>query len=128
MKKLISILLALVMVLGLFAGCSSNAGNDKTANTDSQQSEGKNGKSGEKPYEVRMIIAIPATVPDQDDVDRITAAINEITLPELNMTLKLEPLPYSVYNEQINLELSSGAKLDLTVVAGTRAGTYVNSG
>ena len=128
MKKLISILLALVMVLGLFAGCSGNAGNDKTANTDSQQTEGKNGKSGEEPYEVRMIIALPATVPDQDDLDRVMAAINEITLPELNMTLKLEPLPFSVYNEQINLELSSGAKLDLATTVGVRAGTYVNSG
>lgn len=128
MKKCISILLALVMLLGLFAGCSSDAGNDKPASTNSQQAGSQSDKPSEEPYEVRMIIALPATVPDQAELDRVMAAINEITLPELNMTLKLEPLPFSVYFEQVNLELSSGAKLDLVTTVPAYAGTQVNAG
>lgn len=123
MKKIISILLVLVMVLGLFCACNSNQ-ND---NPNNGENDNKVNQS-EEPYEVRMIIALPSTVPAQDELDRVMAAINEITLEELNMTLKLEPLPFSVFTEQVNLELSSGAKLDLVTSLQSTAATQVNAG
>lgn len=126
MKKILSILLAMVLLLGLFAGCGNDAQNDKpTGDNNVVNSQGEN---KEDPYEVRMIIALPATVPAQADLDRVMAAINEITLEELNMTLKLEPLPFSVFIEQVNLALSSGEKLDLVTSIQAYAGSWVNSG
>lgn len=122
MKKIISILLVLVMVLGLFCACGSNQ-NEPSSNVDNNTPN-----APEEPYEVRMIIALPSTVPAQAELDRVMAAINEITLEELNMTLKLEPLPFSVFTEQVNLELSSGAKLDLVTSLQATAATQVNAG
>ena len=127
MKKILSILLALVLMLSLFTGCGGNQAQNDTPKNDDKASVNQ-GEVKEDPYEVRMIIALPATVPDQAELDRVMAAINAITLPELNMTLKLEPLPFSVFTEQVNLELSSGAKLDLLTTVQSSAASQVNSG
>lgn len=128
MKKILSILLAMVLLLGMFAGCGNDAKNDEPTGNDNAVADNQGGEVKEEPYEVRMIIALPAQVPDQAELDRVMAAINEITLEELNMTLKLEPLPFSVYLEQVPLELSSGSKLDLLTTVQASAPSYVNSG
>lgn len=130
MKKTISILLALVLMLSLFTGCGGTKApaEEKPAEQPGDEVVEQTPEVKEDPYEVRMIIALPAQVPEQAELDRVMAAINEITLPELNMTLKLEPLPFSVFSEQVNLALSAGEKLDLLTTIQSSAPTQVNSG
>lgn len=119
MKKLIALLLATVMLLGLVTGCADQG---KSTTNDSQAA------SGEEPYEVKMVIALPATAPDAAAIERVTDAINEITLPALNMTLSLEVIPFSMYLEQIPLQLSSGANLDIFTAPSSFGPSWVNAG
>lgn len=82
----------------------------------------------EEPYEVRMVITIPASVPAKEQVDRIAEKISELTLKDLNMTLKLEILTYAQYFQTIPLELATREKLDLFVVSYEQAAQYALSG
>ena len=131
MKKLLSLLLVAVLLLGLVAGCSNSSQND-TANNDSQgttnDSDTQNDTNSEEPYQVNMVITLPATAPDAAAIERVTAAINEITLPALNMTLSLEVVPYSMYLEQIPLRLSSGSDMDIFTAFSALGPSWVNAG
>lgn len=130
MKKLLALLLAVVLLLGLVAGCSDQ--NKDITNTqettNNETSSGETSTSDEEPYEVNMVIALPATAPDAAAIERVTNAINEITLPKLNMTLSLEIVPYSMYLEQIPLQLSSGTDLDIFTAFSALGPSWVNAG
>ncbi len=67
----------------------------------------------EEPYEVRMTLAIPAAAPAEEQVKRISEKVSELTLRDLNMTLKLEILTYPQYFQTIPLELATKEKLDI---------------
>lgn len=82
----------------------------------------------EEPYEVRMVITIPASVPAQEQVDRIAEKISELTLRDLNMTLKLEILTYPQYFQTIPLELATREKLDIFATQYGDAAQYALNG
>lgn len=120
-RKLMSLLLCAVMTTGLFATQTVWADEEtETADEDIDFSE--------DPYEVNMVITLPAASPSQSEIDRVVEHVNEITKKKLNMTLNLQLLPYSTYLEQIPLELSSGSDIDiLTAITGYAQG-WVSSG
>ena len=134
MKKLTGILLSVLLVLGLTA-CGGNdakdaegtasAGGDTAA---AGQEDVPGADSSEEPYEVRMVITLPAASPSQSEIDRVVEKVNEITMEKLNMTLKLELLPFASYLEQIPLELSSNSDIDLLTSITGYAQSWVNSG
>lgn len=96
-RKLMSLLLCAVMTTGLFATQTVWADEEtETADEDIDFSE--------DPYEVNMVITLPAASPSQSEIDRVVEHVNEITKKKLNMTLNLQLLPYSTYLEQIPLE------------------------
>lgn len=106
MKKKLACLLCAVMMIGIITGC----GEQKEQNEQTSQVEEGGGQevetaeaSGEEPYEVGMRIALPAAVPSEEEMNRVVEHINELTMKELNMTLKLEIIPFSSYIEQIQL-------------------------
>lgn len=138
MKKKIAFLLAAAMTAGLLTGCGDSgkesgesqsvgsSGESQTAEADN--ASGDDGATGEDPYEVRMIIALPAASPSEGEVDRVIGKLNEITLEELNMTLDLQILPFAAYMEQIQLELSSKSKLDIFTSVSAYGPSWVNAG
>lgn len=47
------------------------------------------------------------------DMDKVEAALNEVTREKINVEVKLVPMSMSTYMQQINLMISGGEKLDL---------------
>ena len=101
--KIISGALSIAMLASLMSGCgkpASSAGTAASAET----------SSTEEPYEVHMWFALPSVSVNTDEVERIEAKINEYTLRDLNMALDLTITPQASYDEQVQLELSSGSE------------------
>jgi putative aldouronate transport system substrate-binding protein len=121
--------LLLVLVLAL-AGCGGDKGNDSagsggasggsgagsaSASGSPSGSAGAGQSEGAKklePYEVVMVY------PDgkQKDLGLVQDAMNDYlkkTYPDLNVTVKLNPIDWSAYSDKVNLMISSGEKFDL---------------
>lgn len=135
MKKGLAYLLTLALAVGTLAGCGKaaqqgeNVAETQQQGTETSEGEGASGIDfSEDPYEVRMLIALPAASPNESEVNRVIEKINEITLKDLNMTLKLEIIPFSSYIEQIQLELSSGSDIDIFTSVSAYGPSWVNAG
>lgn len=61
MKKLLTVLLVVVMVVTSFAGCSKNSGNSATSNNKSGSASSNNGSSGEKTKLTALFVSHPLT-------------------------------------------------------------------
>ena len=61
-----------------------------------------------------IVVAYPTTYATPD-LAVVEAAINELTMAEINVEVKLMPFELGQYNDQINLMISSGEKLDAMV-------------
>ena len=126
-------LLCAALSMGMLSGCGGEKPEaDVALQKSTEQGDKKDLSDGsnsfESPYEVRMITTLPTDAPGQDEIDRVIEKVNEITLEKLNMTLKLEFLPYSSYEEQISLELSEGSDIDLLTVRSVDAQNWVSAG
>lgn len=141
MKKLLALVLTFVMVLSM-AACGNSEGTPKTteakkdtaaadnsgetkaadaAATDAG-TEADDADEAEDEDEAEIVMAFYCNLAPSD-TERIQEAINEITLPAINTTVKLNPINIGSYNEQINLMISSNEQLDLmcTFFAGPTA-------
>ncbi|AIQ65316.1 Lipoprotein LipO precursor [compost metagenome] len=110
-----AVLASLMLTAALTAGCGGNNNGGASA---SSQPEGSaaSGASGLKPYEVVMVF------PDapQKDNGLVQSAINDYlkkTYPEMNMTVKLEPIDWGAWSDKTNLMMASGDKFDLLFTA-----------
>ena len=99
MKKKLIPLLCASLLAGALAGCGQTQGSagqsaasgsteQSTAQESTQETE--TAESAEEPYEVRMLVPIPALPPNEDELARVLEKVNEITLEKINMTLDLE--------------------------------------
>lgn len=130
MKKIISLLLILVITISTVA-CGNNAASDsgtEDGNTvaDDGEQAGENDATADasdlEPYNIVM-----AYVGDSyDDIEKISAAISEITEPVFNCTVELMTVSWAELNESFTLMLSGSEQLDLFPVS--KGSTYVNNG
>ncbi len=128
-KRILSGALSAAMLAGLLAGCGSTASDSgSTAATGDTATSGDT-TSTEEPYEVHMWFALPSVSVNTDQIERIEAKINEYTLRDLNMTLDLTITPMASYDEQVQLELSSGSEdVDLFMTHFGYGSTWVSQG
>ncbi|WP_100407575.1 ABC transporter substrate-binding protein [Bacillus solitudinis] len=107
--------LLLVTIL-LVAACSPKS--EGTSNN-SSAGAGETGTTGEteETYEIVMAFPVFGSVPQ--DMDKVEAAISEITKEKINATVDLEPISIGAFGQQTNLMLSSNEKLDLLMVSFT---------
>jgi putative aldouronate transport system substrate-binding protein len=124
-RKGLAIALASVLSLSmLLAGCSGSKSNDSTAGSSAGSSASASADSTSPdaastepakaldPYEVVMVYPSGK----QTDLDTVQKAMNDYlqqTYPDLNMTVKLNPIDWSAYGDKLNLMMSSGEKFDL---------------
>ncbi|OLS37271.1 ABC transporter substrate-binding protein [Bacillus sp. MRMR6] len=100
-----------ILLLALVVFVSACSPKNDTASNDS---DGKDGKS-EETYEI--VMAFPVFGPVPKDMNKIEAAVSEITKEKINATVNFEPISIGAYDQQFNLMLTSNEKLDLLMVS-----------
>jgi putative aldouronate transport system substrate-binding protein len=114
-KKRSVILSSLILSFALATvGCSGK--NSGSGGTNSSQATGTAANGAKAPYEVVMVY------PDspQKDVGSVQDAMNSYlkqTYPDLNVSVKLNPIDWAAWNDKTNLMMASGDKFDLIFTA-----------
>lgn len=120
MKK--GITSATALILGsmlVLSACGSSGGSTKSGGESSA-------KPAEKPVELNVAYPIFGAVPKELSV--VQDAINKISLQKINATVKLTPISFGSWEQQVNLMLSSNEKLDLMVVTSNLYSGFVAKG
>jgi len=118
MKKILTAIQLMLVALLILSACSN--GNQKT-NSTTPVNNGNSVDKAEESYELTVAYFTFGSVPK--DQMLIEEALNKITTEKINATVKLLPISYSAWQNQMNLMLTSNEKLDLMVLMGT---TYAN--
>lgn len=66
--------------------------------------------------------------PTEENIQKIEAAINEITVPQIGCTVTLYPVDLSNLKNDTTLAISTGEKIDLVCSVGTGVGDLVGQG
>lgn len=118
MKKLIALICALGLVVGLMAGCSG--GDSSTGSTGGSQPQSQTGggsstsqEEAGDPYEI--VIELVNYGMDIPDLALIEDAVNEIILPRINATIKFATVPISEQFMKLNLWVAGNEKIDLAM-------------
>lgn len=140
LSKSFALLLSTMLAIGMvMAGCSKDNNNDKASNASSSPSattpakaEPSASPSSEPkaldPYEVVMVYP-DAPQKDQGAVQDAMNGYLKTAYPELNVSVKLNPIDWASWGDKTNLMMASGDKFDLLFTAGWLGyETQVNKG
>ncbi len=144
MKKLLSMILVLMLVVSLFNGCSQDDGKDtgSESTTSSNDSSDSSSTSGDEagvtktsygeytekdPY--HLVFAYIEFY-EQDDAAReaVLEAINAKMIPEYHIEVELLPLSFADYSTTIQLMLAGGDELDIMPIFYPYASSWINMG
>ncbi len=103
----------------LLSACDGNNGQAPTAGDQSA-------KPAEQAVELNVAFPIFRAVPK--DLPLVQDSINKIAQEKINATVKLIPISYGNWDQQVNLMLSSEDKLDLMFVEANNYSNYVAKG
>ncbi len=121
MKKRISSASALILgSMLVLSACGSNGGSS------AQPSSGSSAKPAEKAVELNVAYPILGAIPKE--LNLVQDAINKISLQKINATVKLTPISFGNWEQQVNLMLSSNEKLDLMVITSNLYSNFVAKG
>lgn len=104
-KRLTRGMTAVLLTTAILTGCGGQGTHEK-------QDDGKELD--------KITFAFFCNVVIPEDMDKVEEAINEITREKINVEVELLPMSLSTYEQQINLMISSGEKLDLFNMFGTQ--------
>ncbi len=133
-KRILSIILCMIMVVSVLAGCDKtkkdSTGDSSTSGTkESKPTEAAvDNKAAGEPYEVVMTYPTLGNTPA--DLQKVEDAVNAISVPEVNVKVKLYPIALFDMATQANLLIANNEKLDLLLIFGplSPASDYVNKG
>lgn len=122
MKKFMSVLLALAIAVGTLAGCGGDTANTSSdtggsGGTDSASADNQAAATDEEPYEI--VVEMIGSGVSQPDVEMVEAAINEITVPAINCTVKFREITIADHATQLGLLGTDGDRLDIVFVGYT---------
>ena len=118
-KRLVSLLLALVMVMAVLAACGGNTGTQGSPTATPSQSGATEKPVSEKTEKVVFYLITFNNIPD--DYSQINAAINQYiaaTYPDAKVELELKLFGPAEYADKINLAMQSGTQMDLFIPLG----------
>ncbi len=126
MKKFISFLLLGSLMAALTAGCgnsesgtvestSSGTENTSSAAADASEAGALEAGSEAEPQDIdEIVMAYYCNAdPNQDELQKVEDAINEISEEQINVHVSLLPLSLGQWDQQINLMVSGNEQLDL---------------
>ncbi len=120
-KRWLTTALSALLTLTLFlSACSSGSNAPSNENGGNASTEPTNaaGSGTSEAYEITM--AIPTFQTEPKDMALIQDAISKITKEKINATVKIMPIAFGNWQQQMNLMLSSGENLDLLVTFGAQ--------
>ncbi len=117
-SKILALVLAMVMVVSLFAACGNKEqapapAETQGAATETQAAETTPAEEVEDVAEIEILFWTLNTIPN--DVDMVEDAINAITEEKISTVVNLNIVEQGAYIEQVNLMMASQEKLDLMV-------------
>lgn len=141
-KRITAIFLCVLMLVMAFAACSggsntgSTAENSTSSNESSKQSEASTGdntpgeagtgNNGEEPIKLVMLHSFFMSV--ERDLEEVEAAINEITIPEINVEVDLYPINFTDVATEASLMISSNQQADLIPTRSDIMLSFINKG
>lgn len=139
MKQVITLILLTVFVISMMTACGKKQESEQTSNATNTTSN-KNEATTEKESDVvtekqfdgppfEIVLELVTLGQDFTSIPLIEEALNEITLKEINATIKLYPLHIKDHATKLNLMVASGEKLDLVLTGITTplAGLVANN-
>jgi putative aldouronate transport system substrate-binding protein len=119
-----NVLIVSGMLFGLLAGCSTANNNEASqtsaltpvSNQNTGQTKGSENDAIKDPYEITLAMPIFGAIPK--DMNEVQAEINKITQAKINATIKILPISIGAWQQQMNLMMSGGEKLDLAFTFG----------
>ncbi|MBD2869093.1 ABC transporter substrate-binding protein [Paenibacillus arenilitoris] len=127
MKKKLSWVCAMFAIMLLISACASNKGNEATGSSGNNTAQDPaSDEETRAPYELTMAYFSFGSVPK--DQLLIEEELNKITKAKLNTNVKLLPISFSAWQNQTNLMLTSGEKLDLMPIFGNMYANQVAKG
>ncbi|HZG84037.1 ABC transporter substrate-binding protein [Paenibacillus sp.] len=103
----VTIILALIMTVFLFACGDNQSSSSSESNQPSKESK------TEPPVELVMTVSLVGNPPA--DLQLVTDEINKYLIEKINAKIKVVPISFGSYSQQINLMLTGKEQLDLMV-------------
>lgn len=133
MKKIIALLLALVLCVGLLCACtpteeppvSSNPGTSDPVGSD-PAGPASSEPVVEDPAEISVILWANGTPPTSEALALVNEKINEITVPEINVIVDLQIWDVGTYIGTAATAVSAGDDIDLMCTFAAAAPHYSN--
>lgn len=118
-KKTFVVLMSALLLLSASSGCSpasqeessgnSQSSSSSTSDASQEETAQQTGEPDHIVFETLYFDAVPR------ELETVEAAINDITIPEINVEVELYPLSMSDAATQVSLMISSGSQMDLVV-------------
>ena len=116
-KRFVWVMAAVFAITGMAGACgNSDTSSGSSTGSGEEESSGDVSGQGSETGEITKLtvgIIVPST--ESEDLDEVEAAINEITREEIQAEIEFVTVTTSNHQQQYNLMLSSGEKLDLLV-------------
>ncbi|WP_308634985.1 ABC transporter substrate-binding protein [Paenibacillus silvisoli] len=131
MKKLFGSMTVIALLTSLISACGSNGANENAAQSNAAGTEAGAGTetssetSTEKPYTVDLMMVGDAKT---EDTKKVSEEISKMTRKLMNADVNITRVGFGSFQQQANLALSSGEKLDLFVTFALDISTLANSG
>lgn len=122
LKKILSAILATVMLIGMMAACSGDSGSSSAAPDESGGTVSAEDASAQEEYTVKIMYFGDATT---EDTNEVAEKLTELTKPKYNTTIEMVRVGFGSYSDQANLALNSGEKLDVISSFGLSAQTMM---
>ena len=126
MKKAMKVLAALGICASLLTACGGG-GQESVESTSG--TSGSENVSTEKETDVSEMYTVTMAYigNEQADMAKVEAAMNEMLAKEVGAQIHIIPLGWGSYQQQLQLMLSGGEKLDIVPVLLNNANSYVSS-
>ncbi|MGN1026413.1 MAG: ABC transporter substrate-binding protein [Faecousia sp.] len=115
--KLLSLVLAVVMLLSVFAGCAKSTADNGTTTAPAQNNDAQTGNQNQEEEREFVELNFYMMNSPSNDQDRIMEKANAIIKDKINAKLNLIYVDPGMYAEKINLMISSGEEFDLCFMA-----------